>query len=459
VLAAGSMPSFVRRPESVDLIALPMPRFSASGLGYTFPMPVAHAAPLLPQGVGNRTLVGLIGCCLMLQPISTDLYLASLPGLARTFDASFATVGLTLSLWVAAFGSMQLVGGPLSDRYGRRPVLIAGLALYVASSICCALAPSIAVLIAARCAQAVGCCAVVVVARALVRDVYDHASGTRALAQASTIVAIGPIVGPILGAFLEVRFGFRGAFVTQTLAAAALLAAIVRLLGETNRHRAPAATRPSMLVANYASVLRAREFRAYTLVGSASYGGLFAFISGSSFVLIRVFGVPTAWFGIAFAFTVCGYLAGTILCRYRLSRMSVQRTLRAGASLALAAGLSMAGLAAAGVHHWAAVIGPGFVYFLSHGINFPCAQAGSVAPFPRQAGAASGLFGCIVMAVAALTGTWIGASYNGTVYPLAFTVAAFALLLFATVSLWVPRLHAKPLTLDAAGTDTGQDSV
>jgi DHA1 family bicyclomycin/chloramphenicol resistance-like MFS transporter len=416
-------------------------------------MPAAPTRPRLPPGVGNRTMVALIGCGMMLQPISTDLYLASLPGLAQRFGASITMVQLTLSVWVAAFGTMQLVAGPLSDRLGRRPVLGGGLGLYAAASIACALAPSLGMLIAARFFQAVGCCAVVVVARALVRDVYPPHAGARAVAQASTILAFGPLVGPILGSLLEVHFGFRAAFVVHTLLAGLLLAASLALLGETNPHPDRRATRPSVVAANYALVLRSPEFRAYTLVGSASYGGLFAFISGSSFVLIRVLQVPTAWFGFAFAFCVCGYLAGTILCRRRLARMSVQRTLRAGATLSLASGVVMAALALAGVRHWAAVLGPGFLYFLAHGINFPCGQAGSVAAFPRHAGAASGLFGFIVMIAAALTGEWIGATHNGTVYPLALTMAAFTVVLFTAVFGWVARLPGAAVTLESAPPD------
>jgi len=403
------------------------------------------AVPGLPHGFSNRTLVALIGCCLMLQPVSTDLYLASLPGLASTFAASVETVQLTLSVWVAAFGVMQLVAGPLSDRHGRYPVLAGGLGLYVAASVACVLAPSIGLLIVARALQAVGCCAAVVVARAVVRDVYAPQVGAKALAQASTILAIGPIAGPILGSFLEVRFGHRAAFVVLALLAALLLLVVLAKPIETNRHRNPAALRPRALAANYAHVLRSPEFLAYTLVGSASYGGLFAFISGSSLVLLRVLGVPTAYFGFAFAFCVCGYLLGTLVCRRLLSFASVPRALQVGAAIALASGATMAALASAGIHHWAALLLPAFGYLLAHGINFPCGQVSSVAPFPRHAGAAAGLFGFSVMAVAALTGVWIGASYDGTVYPLALTMAAYAAAVFVIVFGWVARLDAKAI--------------
>ena len=387
----------------------------------------------------ERTLVVLIGFYLMLQPLATDFYLASLPGLARTFDTTAAQAQLTLSVFVLAFGLMQLVAGPLSDRYGRRPVLLAGVALYALASIACALAPSIAVLIAARFVQAVGCCAAVVVARAIVRDVFDPQAGAHAVAQASSILALGPLFGPILGSLLEVRFGYRAAFVVIAMIALALLWATASRLPETNRHLDQGATRLRALAANYGAVLRSGGFRAHTLVGAATYGGLFAFISGSPFVMTQLLGVPTAWFGFGWAFCVSGYLLGTIACRRLLARRSVARTLQAGAALALGAGAAMTALAAAGVHHWAALLIPQFAYFTAHGINFPCAQAGSVAPFERRAGAAAGLFGFLLMMAAALIGFWIGVSWNGTVYPLVLTVAAAALVVFATVNLGIAR--------------------
>ncbi len=387
----------------------------------------------------ERMLVVLIGFYLMLQPLATDFYLASLPGLARTFDTTAAQAQLTLSIFVLAFGLMQLVAGPLSDRYGRRPVLLVGVALYALASIACALAPSIAVLIAARFVQAVGCCAAVVVARAIVRDVFDPRAGAHAVAQASSILALGPLFGPILGSLLEVRFGYRAAFVVIAMIALALLWATASRLPETNRQLDRHATRARSLAANYGAVLRSAGFRAHTLVGAATYGGLFAFISGSPFVMTQLMGVPIAWFGFGWAFCVSGYLLGTIACRRLLARRSVAQTLQAGAALALAAAAAMTALAAAGVHHWAALLIPQFAYFAAHGINFPCAQAGSVAPFERRAGAAAGLFGFLLMMAAALIGFWIGVSWNGTVYPLVLTVAAAALVVFATVNLGIAR--------------------
>jgi len=381
----------------------------------------------------------MVGLFMMLQPLATDLYLASLPGLSSRFEVPPSTVQLTLSVFVAAFGAMQLLSGPMSDRWGRRPVMLGGLALYVVASLACAASPGIGMLIVARFAQAVGCCTVVVVSRAIIRDTFEPAAGARALAVASTLLAIGPVAGPIVGSLLEVRFGFRAAFVFIAALGAILFAIAARKLPETLAHPDPGALEPGRLAAGYAAVLRSPVFVAYTFVGAAAYAGVFAFISGSSFVLIRVLDVPTAWFGACFAVVVSGFLIGTLVCRRLLPRLGLPRTLRAGTILSAIAGVSGAVLAIAGVHHYAALLVPMFGFLLAHGLVFPCAQAGATAAFPGRAGAAAGLFGALVMLVAAAVGSWIGASHDGTPVPLTVTVAAAGLLALLGASRGVMR--------------------
>ena len=378
------------------------------------------------------TILWLIAGCLMLQPLSTDLYLASLPHLATDFGVSPAAVQQTLSLFVVGFGVAQLISGPLSDRFGRRPVLLWGLGIYIVASLACALAPNLQLLVAARFVQAVGCCTAAVVARALIRDVYAPAEGAQMLAKASSLLALAPIFGPILGGYLQVWFGWRAAFVFHTLFCVALATAAARLLAETNAHRNPAATQPRHLFAIYRRLAGAESFWAYALPGALSYAAIFAFISGSSFVLIKVLGVPTEYYGYGFAFGVTGYLLGTIICRRLLVRLGLARSVMAGATLSLLAGLLFLALALAGVHHWTVVVGCLFLTMGAHGINFPCAQTGAVAPFPREAGAAAGLLGFFTMVAGFATGTWIGLSHDGTLLPLATTSAVLGALLFAS---------------------------
>lgn len=382
--------------------------------------------------MSQTTILWLIAGCLMLQPLSTDLYLASLPHLAIDFAVTPAAVQQTLSLFVVGFGCAQLISGPLSDRFGRRPVLLWGLAIYILASLACALAPTLDALVAMRFLQAIGCCTAAVVARTLIRDLYAPAEGAKMMARASSLLALAPIFGPILGGYLQVGFGWRAAFFFHTFFCLLLAAAAWRWLAETNRHPDPEATHPEKLLAVYRRIARADAFWAWTLPGALSYAAIFAFISGSSFVLIDILGVPTEFYGYGFAFGVTGYLAGTLVCRRLLARHGLARSLTIGATLSLGSGLLFLALALAGIAHWAVVVGCLFATMFAHGINFPCAQTGAVAPFPREAGAAAGLLGFFTMAAGFVTGTWVGTSHDGTLLPLALTSAVIGILLFAS---------------------------
>jgi len=389
----------------------------------TLPLAQFAHVPLMP----------LIIAFMMLQPLSTDLYLASLPSLASAFGVPASTVQLTLSLFVIGFGGAQLIIGPLSDRFGRRPVLLCGLMLYMLASALCALAPSIGLLIAARFLQALGCCAAVIIARAIVRDAYAPEHSARVVAAASTWLSFAPLLGPILGSYLQVTFGWRAAFVTLGLLSTLVMAMSIWRLPETNMHRNPRATELSGLIANYRIVLGSREFWAHALPGALSYGAIFAFISGSSFVLIRVLNVPTAWFGYCFAFGVSGYLTGTIVCRRLLPRIGALRALRIGSALSLATGVFFLALVCTGIAHWGLMLAAMFLTMLAHGINFPIAQSGAVSPFPQQAGTAAGLMGALYMSIAFAVGTVVGSTHDGTLYPLAIIVCTLGALIFVSV--------------------------
>lgn len=388
-----------------------------------------------------NTLLLLVTGCLMLQPLSTDLYLPSLPHLATGFATTPAGIQQTLSLFVIGFGTAQLVSGPLSDRYGRKPVMIGGLTLYLASSVACALAPSLPLLVAARFAQAIGCCTGVVVARAVIRDAYAPAEGARMLAKVSSLLSIAPILGPILGGYLQIAYGWRAAFVALALAGLAVWIAALRRMRESNAQPDTEALRPGRLARSYLEVARSPAFWAYALPGTLSYASIFAFISGTPFVLIRVLGVPTQHYGYYFACGVFGYLGGTLLCRRMIGRIGMQRTLEIGTIIGLAGGLGFLAMALGGLANPAMVIAAQFVVMVAHGINFPCAQAGSLAPFPEKAGAAAGLFGFISMLGAFFTGMWVGTSHDGTVMPLASISATVAIGLFASARVLARHGH------------------
>lgn len=366
-----------------------------------------------------RIFLLLVVGSFMLQPLSTDLYLASLPHLVPYFRVGVAQVQNTLSIFVIGFGVAQLMLGPLADRFGRRPVLLTGVALYAASSALCALAPSLGWLLAGRLGQAVGCCAGVLVMRAIVRDCFEPAQGAQFFARASVMIAAAPLLGPILGSYLQVAFGWRAAFVFLALFAFVLGLLAWRRLLETNRHPDLRALHWRTLLGNYARIARTPAFWAFCAPGTLSFMALFSFIAGSSFVLIDVLGVPTQYYGFCFAAGVLGYITGAWRCRHLLARVGMARTLGRGAALSAVAGLLFLALAAAGLHHWTLVVGCQFLTMTAHGVIFPCAQSGTVSPFPTSAGAAAGLFGFISMTGALGVSVVLGALHDGTLMPLA----------------------------------------
>jgi MFS transporter, DHA1 family, multidrug resistance protein len=205
---------------------------------------VTGSARLAAAGMTTSTVVALTAGLSMLQPLSTDLYLPTLPAIASHFDASVATVQWTLSVFIAVFGLWQLVAGPLTDRYGRYPLIMLGATVYALASVLCMLAPSMAVLVIGRALQGLGACTCLVGARAFVRDLYTPSEGARMLAGAATIMSFAPLLGPIIGAQLASAFGWRAAFAALVVFAVALALFAAFRLKETNARRNPHALRP-----------------------------------------------------------------------------------------------------------------------------------------------------------------------------------------------------------------------
>jgi len=393
--------------------------------------------------VSPATLLWLVTGCLMLQPLSTDLYLASLPHMASDFGVPPSSVQHTLSLFVIGFGTAQLISGPLSDKYGRRHVILGGLTLYLLASIGCAISPDLNWLVASRFAQAVGCCTGVVVARAVVRDVYNPSEGARVLAKASSLLSLAPILGPIVGSYLQVSFGWRAAFVAHALVGLVVWIAAIRHMEESNTQPNPKAMAAGQLGRAYAEVFLAPGFWAYALPGALSYASIFVFISGASFVLIKVLGVSTELYGYMFSFGVLGYLSGTLICRRLLGSHGIQGVLRLGTLVGLLGGVGFLLLILADARHWLVVVAALFIVMVAHGINIPCTQSGSLAPFPEKAGAAAALFGFVMMVVALVAGIVVSKNLDASLLPFASISAAVAILLFSSTRLLAK--HAESL--------------
>lgn len=379
----------------------------------------------------SLTVRALLTVLVAFGPLSTDLYLPALPSLVTVFGSDIPTVQLTLSVFLIGFAGSQLFYGPLSDRFGRRPVLMAGVVVYLLASVVCAFAQTVEQLVFARLLQALGASCGPVVARAVVRDVYGRDRAATVLAYLAMAMALGPAVGPMIGGFLTVHFGWRSNFVILALLGAGALAGVVLLLAETNLQRDRDALKPVRLLGNYARVLGDRRFLGYAAVVAGAYSGIFAFISGSSFVLIERLGLSPTVYGLSFGGVVLGYILGTFTAGQVSARLGTARMIRLGTLISLAGGAAGLVLAVAWPPSPAAVVLPVFVFILGTGLTLPNAMAGAVGPYPTMAGLASSLLGFIQMGVAALVGLVVGHLNDGTAVPMMEAIAVVALVSFA----------------------------
>ena len=385
----------------------------------------------------------MLALFLGLLPVTTDLYLPGLPALAAEFGGAVGQAQLTLSGLILAFGFGQLLLGPVSDRVGRRPVLLAGLGVYVVGSVCSALATGMEALIFGRVLQGIGLAASVVCGRAMVRDLYDPLRGTLVMSRAQSGLGLFALGSPVLGGVLAGTLGWRWALAATGVVAAVALALVVWRLPETLAQRNPRALEPARMAGTWAQMLRQPVFLAWSLLLMFTYGGLFTFLASSSFVYIEVLGTSRPVYGLFLASASVSYLAGTFACRRWIAAHGITRTVRRAAAFSLAGGLGMAALSLAGVTSPWAICLPQMVFNFGHGIHQPCGQAGVVGPFPQAAGAASALSGFMSAAAAFLIGLWLGRAIDGTVFPLTLTLGLFSVLTAAVAWTLVQR-HGDP---------------
>ena len=372
----------------------------------------------MPQGLVVLVLALLLGT----QPVTTDLYLPALPALTASFGASMAQAQLTLSALLLAFGCSQLLWGPLSDRFGRRPILLSGLAAYVAASVGATLAQTMDLLVAWRVVQGIAMGAVVVCARAIVRDLYEPQEGARVMSKGLTGLGVLACLSAPVGGVIAWGFGWRYALLALAIFGCFALALILMRFQETVAVKNPSALRPATMLGVWRNILASPTFLAYSALSATSYGGLFTFLGTSSFVFMQVLGVSnTAYGGLMFINSLF-YILGTFLCRRWLLRFGVQKSVALAAVFTLAGGTAMGVLAYLGVMNVWAIMVPQVLFMVGHGIHQPCSQSGAVGPFPKSAGAASALNGFLMMLVAFAIGTYLGANMDGTVRPLAYGV-------------------------------------
>ena len=383
---------------------------------------------------GSLALTILLGLLSAVGPFSTDMYVPSMPGIGTAFGATTQQVQLTISSYLVGFAVGQIVYGPLSDRYGRKPVLVAALLLYCTATLLCPISTSIDMLIVLRLFQALGGCGATVLARAVVRDLYAGARAGREMAIIAVVMGLAPLVAPLIGGVLETYFDWRAIFVVMALIGLECLALVWWYLPETLKERA---TEPVSLVSvlkSYRILLSERSYLAHLSIVAFAYAGLFAWISGATFVLQELYALTPITFAAAFAAGSTGFLLGTTIAARLVIRLGLSRIIGLGCVALSIGGVAMATATALGLDTALTVVLSAAVYLFGLGLALPQAMAAALTPFPERAGAASSLLGFVQQSAASLCGALVGAWLGASAWPIA---APMALLGLAALAVWL----------------------
>src|SRR3954447_26327921 len=376
-------------------------------------------------------LVVVLGAVNAIGPLSIDMYLPAFPEIAASLHASAAQVQLTLTACVAGLALGQLVVGPLSDRLGRRGPLIAAMATYAVASVLCSVAPSAPVLMALRFVQGLAGAGGVVIARAVVRDLHSGAAAVRLFSSLMLVTGLAPILAPLAGGAILSLASWRAIFVVLA-GLSALIALLVAFgLEETlpPERRSDQGLRATLRVMR--ELLRDRWFVGHGLAGGLGFGALFAYISGSSFVLQGIYGASPQLYSVLFAVNGLGLIAGSQVNARLVGRFGPARLLRAGlTSIAISAATLLTVVLVGGLGVWA-VLAPMFVIVSSLSFVLPNSTALALANHAEVAGTASALLGVIQFLVGAVSAPVVGAAGTTSAVPMAavMTVLAFCALI------------------------------
>ena len=388
-----------------------------------------------PRGEAYYRLAAILGALTAMGPLAIDMYLPALPTIARELDTTAASVQVSLAVYFAGIALGQAFYGPLSDRIGRKSALYFGLAVFLVSSIGCALAGNVATLIAFRLLQALGGCAPLVVPRAVVRDHFEERGSVRMLSMLILVMGVAPILAPLVGGQLLVRFGWRSVFWALTGYAAIWLVLVALFLPESlpleRRRRQPIGA----ILTTYGGLLRDRQYMGYVLSGALVFAGLLAYISGSPFVFIDLFHVPPERFGLYFGTNAVGIIAASQINRWLANRVDARRIVGVVLPAAMTAGFVLLIDAYTGFGGFAGILLPLFCFIACHGFVMPSTTALAMAPHGQIAGSASALLGTLQFVLGAAAGALVGALGNGTAVPLAAVIAGCGVAAFATHNL------------------------
>ncbi|WP_405797530.1 multidrug effflux MFS transporter [Streptomyces longwoodensis] len=392
-------------------------------------------APAVRPGRGTGLLVTLVlGGLTAIPALSMDMYLPALPEVSRTLHAPAATVQLTLTACLAGMALGQLVVGPMSDRWGRRRPLLAGLAVYVVATALCAAAPDVELLVALRLAQGLAGSAGIVIARAMARDVYDGVAMARFFSTLMLIAGVAPVVAPLIGGQVLRVTDWRGVFVVLTVVGTLLGALVWARLPETLEPTARHAGGIGQALRSMRGLLADLPFAGYMLSGGFAFAALFAYISASPFVVQEIYGASPQTFSLLFGLNSVGLVAaGQLNGKVLVGRVPLERVLATGLALLVLASTALLLMSAGvfGAVGLAPVAAALFVLMSAMGLTLPNAQTLALVRTRHSAGAASALLGTASFLVGAVASPLVGVAGEHTAVPMALVQLAASLVAVA----------------------------
>jgi MFS transporter, DHA1 family, multidrug resistance protein len=398
-----------------------------------------------------RPSLGILIAVTALGPLALNIVIPSMPGLTSVFGVDYGTIQLTLTLYLFGIAISQLFLGPLSDRFGRRPVLLTGIALFLAGSLGAALAQSIGMLLAARVVQAIGGCAGLVLGRAIVRDTHGREESASMIGYITMAMVVAPMLAPLIGGYLDHWFGWRSTFLTVLTVGAVVLALAWLLLHETH-HERDAGQSPLAMLRGFPLLLRSAAFTGYVVNVSFTTAVFFAFLAGAPYIMVEIMDRPTNEYGLYFMFMATSYMAGNFLSGRLATRIGADRMILTGTLLALAAVGLLATLALTTEMIPLFLFAPVMLSGLGNGLSLPSATASAISIRPDLAGTASGLTGCLQMMVGGFATLLVGKLQDDTVFPMVAVMSAAAVIAFLGYGLARLAL-ARSLEATAPGAD------
>lgn len=388
--------------------------------------------------LGNTELIVLLGLLAAIGPLSIDTYLPGMPAIADDLDAASSLVQQSVSAYFLGLAAGQIIAGPFSDRFGRRPILFIGLALYLLATLVCVLAPGVGILILGRALQGLGASATPAAGRAIIRDTWSGDQAARAMSFVMMVMAFAPLIAPIIGGQVFTYLGWRAIFWLMAIYGALLVLLVQFRLPETNGPERRTGVSIASYFRAYGRLLGNVHSWGYLLVGGLSSATLFAYITGSPFVYMQIFGVDPRHFGFYFALNVIALTLGNWFNSRQVARFGYLRLLGAGTAVSAVGVLALLLCTLTGAGGLAGVVLALLFAVGPVGMIGANAIAGLLNRYPDNAGAASALFGVFQFGLGAIAGMLVGLLFNGTPVAMALTMtlsAAGALLAW----LWLAR--------------------